>query len=557
MKPRWVAESLGASLLLLLPGFEPLLMPGRIALLHHRMDLQNLLGGFVIDLLLATALSLAVLALLSRLTARYKLLLSAPFVAVICFHIVYYICKLLCVLLQLRQKQLASAPQQTPQSVFLPNSLALLPLFFSILIPTVLLFLAKYKPLYGQKAFIAIRSIPYCFSFCALWILPTLAVLSLSGNSAQNFDHASALPSNPDQPRVVWLIFDELSHDQVFDHPSQPDLFRDLQKFQAQSVDFANILPFDDYTERIIPSLLEGRKIDQIRSDDSGDLLVRDNGRPDWHPFDSRNSLIGTAHDTGWNPAIAGWYNPYCRIFSSLLSACSWQPGIFGYIDAEVSGASLSDSVWKNALAMPRHYLTIWNLLPAENAMTMQATDIRDFRSVNEKARRILQEENLRFIFIHLPTPHPPGIYNRNTHQFCACGNYIDNLALTNDTLRDLLAVIDQTHSASHTTVIVSSDHSWRVPVWSAQSYWTPEEERLTHHHFDPRPVFLVRFPGSEPEMRIAAPTPEMREHDIVDSILRGKLRSEQDLIASLPASGTARALLPNAAPTGPSEDPY
>ena len=47
-----------------------------------------------------------------------------------------------------------------------------------------------------------------------------------------------------------------------------------------------------------------------------------------------------------------------------------------------------------------------------------------------------------------------------------ATGTYIDNLALADQSLAELMEYLSATASAAKTTVIVCSDHSWRVPLW-------------------------------------------------------------------------------------------
>ena len=131
-----------------------------------------------------------------------------------------------------------------------------------------------------------------------------------------------------------------------------------------------------------------------------------------------------------------------------------------------------------------------------------------------------------------MSVPHPPGFYDRKTHKFCECGNYLDNLALADDTLAALMHDIDQTPEKDQTTVIVSSDHSWRVPLWRSSDDWTPEEENLTQGRFDDRPVFLVHFPGQTSSSQVASPTSELLEHDIVAAMLQDKLQTPADLQA-------------------------
>jgi hypothetical protein len=127
--------------------------------------------------------------------------------------------------------------------------------------------------------------------------------------------------------------------------------------------------------------------------------------------------------------------------------------------------------------------------------------------------------------------PHPPGFYNRNTHQLCKCGSYFDNLVLADDTLLQLQQEINHTSSANQTTLIVSSDHSWRARLWKGGEFWTAEEERVADAGpIDPRPVFLMHFPGEKSAVSISKPEPALIEHDVIAAMLQDKIETPDDL---------------------------
>jgi hypothetical protein len=95
---------------------------------------------------------------------------------------------------------------------------------------------------------------------------------------------------------------------------------------------------------------------------------------------------------------------------------------------------------------------------------------------------------------------------------------------------------------ASKTTVIVCSDHSWRLAIWRPTALWTKEEEEASHGQFDPRPVLMIHYPGQQAEHDITAPFEEIRIHQLLEYMLRGE---EPELAQSLLAGA---AELPAAA---------
>ncbi len=79
-----------------------------------------------------------------------------------------------------------------------------------------------------------------------------------------------------------------------------------------------------------------------------------------------------------------------------------------------------------------------------------------------------------------------------------------------------------RTALAAKTTVIVCSDHSWRVPMWRSTPVWTKEDEAASQGRFDPRPVLMIHLPGQQAEQDVTAPFNELRLHEIIETLLRG-----------------------------------
>jgi hypothetical protein len=249
--------------------------------------------------------------------------------------------------------------------------------------------------------------------------------------------------------------------------------------------------------------------------------------RGPWHPFDLSQTIFGEAHQLGWTTGVAGWYNPYCRLLRSVLDSCSWQ---------------FSDRY--RALPAPVYYnwstlRNLVSLLPPHERMPPSTDErgdheahLRDYRELMAQSETLLRDSRIRFVMLHLPVPHTPGIYDRHRNALAAGGNYIDNLVLADNTLGQLMTLIQSTPDASETSVIVSSDHSWRVDYWKKQPDWTPEEKRVSGEIFDTRPVLMVHLPGGEGGRRVSQPVSALIVHPILEAMLRGRLRSAGDIAA-------------------------
>jgi membrane-anchored protein YejM (alkaline phosphatase superfamily) len=164
-----------------------------------------------------------------------------------------------------------------------------------------------------------------------------------------------------------------------------------------------------------------------------------------------------------------------------------------------------------------------------------QQVHAADLAALMPAATALIRDQGIRFVYIHLPVPHPPGIYDRRTGTLRATGSYIDNLALSDRILSELMKSLNATPLASKTTVIVCSDHSWRLSVWRSTTSWTREDEAASRGRFDPRPVLMIRYPGQHAEHDVTAPFEEIRIHELIEHMLRGE---EPELAQSLLAGG-------------------
>jgi hypothetical protein len=182
----------------------------------------------------------------------------------------------------------------------------------------------------------------------------------------------------------------------------------------------------------------------------------------------------------------------------------------------EAYGASEEKFVLANAAVLPNTLLakvTNWTEAPAANA------HLQEYRNVMARTHALIENDQVRFVFLHLPVPHPPGIYDRQCHMLRSGGTYLDNLVLADDTLGLLLQEIYAAPSGSKTTVIVSSDHSWRIPLWRPAEGWSAEEERACGGRFDDRPALLIHFPDQKFGNNVGAALPELLEHDIIEGM--------------------------------------
>ncbi|HVT95910.1 MAG TPA: sulfatase-like hydrolase/transferase, partial [Acidobacteriaceae bacterium] len=366
------------------------------------------------------------------------------------------------------------------------------------------------------------RFVQLLLGFSMLWLLPELVWMALHPEPHETAGFSKPI-AQPPQRRIVWILLDEASQDQIFDHVQPGIAYPNFDRFAQSAVHFTNVQPAGYFTEKVIPSLFTGDIITGERSDLDGRLFVRTEKNHRWHLYPDHSTLFAEAKQEGWSTAAVGWYNPYCRTDAAELDHCYWTlttplPGRYDPDRTALQNAAAP--VAKSLLRMVGRRIqdpTPWQIHAA------------DYRVLLQHAREEIADRG-GFVFIHLPVPHPGGIYNRRTHQVGVDGSYLDNLVLADETFGTLLQAIDATPLADRTTVIISSDHSWRVNLWRPTTDWRAEDTRVSANRFDPRPLLLVRFPGEREGAKISSAFPLIDMHAMIQAMLAGRIRTAAEL---------------------------
>ncbi len=93
--------------------------------------------------------------------------------------------------------------------------------------------------------------------FSIFWIMPELVVMAFHSEPHETPGFSHPVQSQPQQ-RIVWLLFDEASYDQLFDHRQPAVDFPQFETLARTSVSFSQVRPAGYFTEEVIPSLLQG-----------------------------------------------------------------------------------------------------------------------------------------------------------------------------------------------------------------------------------------------------------------------------------------------------------
>lgn len=369
----------------------------------------------------------------------------------------------------------------------------------------------------GERALLQVASATLMgLGFFSFYVVLQLLRLA-SWQPSPNFTAHTQTPINASggPRRIVWILFDELSYQQVFGHRYSGLRLPNFDELRKSSTVYTNSLPVGSATEKVVPSILLNERISRVDYTASNRLEVA-SGNGALHPFDAAATPFALAHQQGLTTAVVGWYNPYCSILAPYLNQCYWTD------DMVTPSVFAGEGFWQNFFDPWVRYAMVFRHVKRRKTLAYR---VRAYRDLMRHAQAMLRQPGPEFIFLHLPLPHPPGIYNRQLGQMDTSGtrSYIDNLALTDKTLGQILLPLQQSPQWRDTSVVICGDHSWRVPTWTKTRYWSAEDEAASNGEvFDRRPMIMVHQAGETFPATVIAPFSLLRVHTILDDLIAG-----------------------------------
>ncbi|GGA72002.1 hypothetical protein GCM10011507_24510 [Edaphobacter acidisoli] len=436
---------------------------------------------------------------------------------------------------------LAIAPIQLIKSWPLVSGQALprgfLLTFFGLAIVVFLIMVVKWRHEFLQKFDRVIGIFRTCLGFVALIGLLALSQMLWFGWRARRMN--AALPLHKPQlfakakPRIIWVLFDELSYRQVYERRYPGLELPAFDQLAGQSTVFTDTVPAGYFTERVLPSLFTGIPVATIKSSvDGHTLFLYEPDSRSWVRFDPTRTVFADALNHGYSTAIAGWYNPYCRIMPGVLDHCFWTIDMPNF-----SVMSPQHTILENARdTLLQKARTLLQMFARPKSPVFNAEDTRlhqmDYTHVSAAADRLIEDPSATFVLLHMPVPHPGGIYDRKIGRFTTHGaTYIDNLALADRYLAHIRSLLEQNGTWDASTIVVMGDHSWRTNQWKLLSNWTPEEQRASDGgQFDPRPGYIIKLPYQHTPYRVNFAYRAIHTRALFDALIAGEIHSPEEL---------------------------
>jgi hypothetical protein len=337
-------------------------------------------------------------------------------------------------------------------------------------------------------------------------------------------------------PRVLWVIFDEMSSELAFGRRPPELELREFDRLQDVALSAANAYPPAGRTMQSIPALLTGQLVAATKPAGPDELLLTFAGQSEAVGWSQQQDIFSAARAMHLNAAVVGWYHPYCRVIGDRLTRCFWQSAsqLTNPEKFDVARMMLVQDADALQLLPFTGRVREWILNKTPDYRTPHVVD---YLELVDRAARLAADPDIKLAFVHLPVPHPPYIYDRHRGVWDTTGerSYLDNLALADHALGQLRTAMERTGIWDTTTVVISSDHWWRTEYWDIRKpIWSPADDSYRGEGADHRIPFLIKLGGQKTGSRYEAPFNTVLTHDLVLDVLNGKVSGAEQVTAWL-----------------------
>lgn len=327
------------------------------------------------------------------------------------------------------------------------------------------------------------------------------------------FPSAEAGTQGKPPRRVIWVIFDEMDYGKSLGNTAMRGKLPNFSRLSDMSVSARQAYSPARDTEASVPALLMGQPVSGMhyKGVHDMDLIAPDGRRVPFMPSDSVFTRVPGGPQAA---AIAGYYHPYCEIFTALASCHSMYLGNAGR--------------WYDGLAFfsqPVFSAGRWvgGFVQATPAALWRSFDPM-FRITDTLLQEIPQrvaDDRMALTFIHLNLPHLPGGYAQKVMGMPQTADdhavYDENLVAADRVLGDIVARLQARPAGGQKLLlIVSSDHWHRLD--------SPEQAR-------PIP-FMAWEPGESAGIPISQPISTVHTAALALDFLDGKVNTPADIAA-------------------------
>ena len=309
--------------------------------------------------------------------------------------------------------------------------------------------------------------------------------------------------------KVIWILFDAMDERLFTSEKVDRKYVDEFLKFRDSSIVFSHALKANGTTMANIPSMIIGRQVSKAEPVNSSSLRLwfEDNEPPVY--WEAQPGVFHDVSARGLNASIVGFYHPYCRIFSGIVDRCISfnfrSPVHQDYPD-------IGTAIGEQARVLSPFYRN-------QNA-------IINFKTILSETKSLLDSRDIDLIFVHFPISHPPSIWDRDNSRFRSGLNmwsetdYLDNVALANNTLRELRLQLENAGIWESSAILINSDHG-------VSTFWSSKKA-------DDRLSFVLKMPYQQHRVDFSHQIEGSLVRSLIEGIFSKKYSNVDQLIESL-----------------------
>lgn len=318
---------------------------------------------------------------------------------------------------------------------------------------------------------------------------------------------APEAPRSPAASRLVWLVFDEWDQRLTFEQRPADLALPELDRLRSEALYASAAYAPAEQTQYSMLSVLAGRVLARLEPDAGRDLRLVFRDHPEPALWSQHPNLFRRARAEGFRTAAVGWYIPYCTLLSDALDSC-WQNEPLA-VTGDSSLSRVLAGQWQ--LAVKKAVFSV----STESLDALHHSQL--FDQMVREASKVVTDASLDLVLVHLPAPHGPYFYDRQTGAYRfdmdPVSGYFDALALVDRTVGELRRRLEEAGLWDQTAILVTSDH------------WLRTSE-LIDGNKDHRVPFLLKPAGKGNPAVYDRPFNAVLSHELLLELLRGKLRT-------------------------------
>ncbi|HXG33209.1 MAG TPA: sulfatase-like hydrolase/transferase [Bryobacteraceae bacterium] len=318
---------------------------------------------------------------------------------------------------------------------------------------------------------------------------------------------SAEMPRAQPASRVVWVVFDEWDQRLTFEQRPDDLALPELDRLRREALYASAAYAPAEQTQYSMLSTISGGVLLRLEPERGRQLRLLFRDRPEAVLWSEHANLFRRARQEGFRTAVVGWYIPYCALLSDSLDSC-WQSDPLG----SSGGSSLSRVLagqWQIVVKK-----AVFSVSP-ESLDALHHSQL--FDQMLREASKCLTDASLDLVLLHLPIPHGPYFYDRQTGTYRfdmdPVLGYFDALALVDRTVGQFRRDLEAAGLWDQTALLLTSDH------------WLRTSE-LIDGIKEHRVPFLLKLAGKSRPAVYEHAFNTVLSHELMLELLRGRLRT-------------------------------